>query len=343
MNKSKTFFIAQCIGMAVFASCSGGKTEEAPVQAEAVKKNLVRVENVYARNVEQTREFTATVEANIANNIAPQSPVRIQDILVEVGDRVRKGQKLVQMDNNNLKQAKTQLENLRIEFGRIDELYKIGGASKSEWDTKKMSLDVAETSYNNLVENTQLISPIDGIITARNYDKGDLYSAGNPVLVVEQIRPVKLKVNVSEAYFANVHKGMPVNIKLDVYGDELFKGKVSLVYPTIDATTRTFPVEITIDNQNERVRPGMFARASMSFGTKNHVVIPDLAIVKQSGSGDRFVFVLNNDNTVTYQKVELGRRIEDAYEVLSGIENGAKVVTAGQSRLTNGSSVEIEK
>lgn len=342
MNYSKKLFIAQLLGIALFASCSGEKKDEAAtttVQAE--QKPLVRVETVNARDVEQTREFTATVEANISNNIAPQSPVRIEDIFVEVGDHVRKGQKLVQMDNNNLKQAKAQLENLRVEFNRIDELYKIGGASKSEWDAKNMSLEIAETSYKNLVENTQLLSPINGIVTARNYDKGDLYS-GTPVLTVEQITPVKLKINVSETFFANVKKGMPVDIQLDVYGNEVFEGKVSLIYPTIDPATRTFPVEITIPNSNERVRPGMFARATMSFGVKKHIVVPDMAVIKQAGAGDRFIYVVNKDNTVSYNKVELGRRIGDSFEIISGLNNGDQVVVAGQSRLTNGASVEIE-
>ncbi|MEG0949334.1 MAG: efflux RND transporter periplasmic adaptor subunit [Bacteroidales bacterium] len=340
MKKTKTLFIAQVIGLTILSACSGEKKETKIITKD--EKPLVKVETVNARDVEQTREFTATVEANISNNIAPQTPVRIENIFVEVGDHVRKGQKLVQMDSNNLKQAKAQLDNLKVEFGRVDELYKIGGVSKSEWDNKKMSLDIAETSYKNLVENTQLISPIDGIITARNYDKGDMYGNGSPVLVVEQISPVKLKINVSEAYFTHVRKGMPVDIKLDVYGDEIFDGKVSLVYPTIDAATRTFPVEITINNKNERVRPGMFARATMNFGSKNHVVVPDMAVIKQAGAGDRYVYILNNDNTVSFNKVELGRRLGNSYELISGVNNGAKVVVAGQSRLTNGVAVEVE-
>ena len=342
MNKTKTLFIAQLMGLALMtATCSGNNQETTGAEEEA-SKPLVRVETVTARDVPQLREFTATVEANISNNIAPQSPMRIKDIYVEVGDHVRKGQKLVQMDNNNLQQAKTQLDNLQIEFNRVDELYKIGGVSKSEWDSKKTSLDVAKTSYNNLVENTQLLSPIDGVVTARNYDKGDLYS-GSPILTVEQITPVKLMINVSEGYFTYVKKGMPVDIKLDVYGDELFEGKVSLVYPTIDAGTRTFPVEITIQNKNQRVRPGMFARATLDFGSQNHVVVPDLAVVKQQGAGDRYVYVLQPDGTVSYNKVELGQRLGDAYELLSGVDNGAKVVVAGQARLTNGTAVEVEQ
>ncbi len=345
MNTSKKLLIIPIVGALFFCSCSGKKTEAANAESakvEAVSKPLVRVEKVFEKDVEQTREFTATVQANVTNKIAPQAPIRIEEILVEVGDKVRKGQKLVQMDANNLKQAKTKLDNDRVEFNRIDELYKVGGVSKSQWDAQKMALDIAETSYKNLVENTQLISPIDGIITARNYDNGDMYSSGSPVLIVEQISPVKLIVNVSETYFTNVKKGMPVDIQLDVYGDKKFKGEVSLIYPTIDAQTRTFPVEIKINNQTQEVRPGMFARATMSFGIKNHIVVPDLAIIKQPGTGERYIYVIDKNNKAIYKKVDLGRRIGDTYEVISGLNDGDNVVVAGYTRLNNGIEVNVE-
>ena len=298
--------------------------------------------DVTARPVEQIQEYTATVEAEVKNNIAPSSPVRIDKIFVEVGDHVSKGQKLVQMDAANLKQTKLQLDNQEVEFNRIDELYKVGGASKSEWDAAKMAYDVKKTAYQNLLENTSLLSPISGVVTARNYDSGDMYSGGNPVLTVEKITPVKLLINVSEVYFTKVKKGAPVNVKLDVYGDEAFEGKISLIYPTIDPSTRTFQVEIQLPNQNQKVRPGMFARASLNFGTEENVVVPDLAIVKQAGAGDRYVYVYK-DGKVTYNKVELGRRMGAEYELKSGVPNNSQVVIAGQTRLINGTEVEVEK
>lgn len=291
----------------VMGSCTGGKDKAAT--EHVVEKPKVKVADVKARPVDQIQEYTATVEAEAKNNIAPSSPVRIDQIFVEVGDRVSKGQKLVQMDAANLKQTKLQLDNQEIEFNRMDELYKVGGASKSEWDASKMQLDVQRTAYKNLLENTSLVSPINGVVTARNYDNGDMYSGGNPVLVVEQITPVKLMINVSESYFTQVKKGAPVDVKLDVYGDEIFKGTINLIYPTIDAATRTFPIEIKLDNRDQRVRPGMFARATLNFGTADNVVVPDLAIVKQAGSGDRYVYVYK-DGKVSYNKVELGRRME---------------------------------
>lgn len=336
----KSFQLVALLAIALLGSCTGGKDNGAT--QKAVEKPKVKLASVTARPVDQIQDYTATVEAEVKNNIAPASPVRIDKIFVEVGDRVAKGQKLVQMDAASLKQLKLQLENQEIEFKRVDELYKVGGASKSEWDASKMALDVKKTSYKNLLENTSLLSPISGVITARNYDNGDMYSGGDPVLTVEQITPVKLMINVSETYFTKVKKGAPVNIKIDVYGDEEFQGNISLVYPTIDAATRTFPVEIKLANKDQKVRPGMFARATLNFGTQDNVVVPDLAIVKQAGSGDRYVFVYK-DGKVTHNKVELGRRMGAEYELKSGVDNNAQVVVAGQIRLVDGTEVEVEK
>ncbi|MDR3251262.1 MAG: efflux RND transporter periplasmic adaptor subunit, partial [Tannerella sp.] len=261
----------------VLGACSDGSKQAKEAAGNEVVKPIVKVALVKERPVDQIQEYTATVEAEVTNNIAPSTPVRIESISVEVGDKVAKGQKLVQMDASNLKQIKLQLENQKTEYMRVEELYKVGGVSKSEWEAAKMALDVRETSYKNMLENTSLLSPINGIVTARNYDSGDMYAGAKPVLTVEQIMPVKLLIKVSELYFTKVKKGQSVKIKLDVYGDEDFEGAVNLVYPTIDPATRTFPVEVRVANRDLRIRPGMFARVTLNFGTINHVVIPDIA------------------------------------------------------------------
>lgn len=341
MKKTANFMLCTLFVAAMFASCGGGSNNGKGVSGNETEKPRVKVAYVESRQVDQIEEFTANVEAENTNSIAPSSPMRIKDILVEVGDYVKKGQKLVQMDEAALIQSRTQLENIKVEFARNDELYKTGGVSKSVWDAQKTSLDVAQTAYDNLLENTELLSPINGVVTARNYDDGDLYS-GTPILVVEQIKPVKVKINVSESYFSSVKKGMEAKLKFEVYGEEEFVGKVSLVYPTIDSQTRTFPVEITLNNADGRVRPGMFARVVMSFGVKDHVVVPDQAIVKQVGSGERFVYVYN-DGKVSMNRVVLGRRMDTEYELVSGVENGSQVVVAGQSRLNDGMEVELQK
>ena len=87
----------------------------------------------------------------------------------------------------------------------------------------------------------------------------------------------------------------------------------------------------------------MFARVTVNFGVNNSIVIPDMAVVKQQGSGERFVYVLNPDNTVTYQKVVLGRRMGSEYEVLEGLTDGAIIVTGGQIRLKDGVKVTVNE
>ena len=327
------------IGLAALLLVAASCTEKQAGTTTVEEKPQVRLETVNVQSVPQTQEFTATVEADIVNNILPSMPLRIEKIYVEVGDEVKAGQLLVQMDSANLKQSKTQLDNIRLEYDRQVALYEVGGTSKQALDAQKTQLDVAKTSFDNLKENTQLLSPIDGIVTARNYDNGDMYGS-DPVLTVQKIKPVKLMINVSEGFYTQVKPGMEVKIRLDVYKDEEFTGKVSLVYPTIDAGTRTFPVEIELANKDMRVRPGMFARVTVNFGTEQRVVLPDLAVVKQTGSGDRYVYVYN-DGKVDFVKVELGRRTGTKYEVISGVPDGARVVVAGQSRLTNGSEVTV--
>ena len=340
----KKIFVYSMFAVAAVAMVScGAKQSEAQVE-EVVSLPKVEVQGVTSRMVSQEVVFTGTVEAEVVNNIAPQQPLRIKEIKVDVGDRVKKGQLLVTLDNSSLVQAKAQLDNAKTEYERTNELYEFGGASKSEWDARRMQYEMLQTAYNNLVENTTLISPISGVVTARNYDKGDMYSGAQPVLVIAQIKPVKIMINVSEPFFAKVKKGMQVFVTLDAYGDEVFKGKISRIYPIINQSTHTFQVEVTLPNSNERVRPGMFARVTLPYGKVKNVVIPDQAVQKLLGSGDRYVYIYNPaDSTVRYSKVELGRRMDTEFEVLSGVKNGEVVVTKGHMGITNGSKVEVIK
>jgi RND family efflux transporter MFP subunit len=327
--------------VALFAACNQKKAEEANSNQNVQDETItIKVAEVSEEPVAQIFEYTAVVRAEATNHIAAQIPGRIDQIFVEVGDFVSVGQKLVQMDATQLRQIKSQLDNLQENFNRMDELYKVGGISKAEWDNIKTQLDVTQNTYNNLAENTQLLCPINGVVTMRNYDSGDIY-AGNPILQVQQIRPVKLMVNVSESQYNDIRKGMEAKIKIDILGSDDIKGRVSLIYPTLDARTHTFPVEITIPNENLKVRPGMYARAVFNLGSRNNVVVPDNAIVKQPGSGDRFVYVLNDDNTVSYIKVTLGRRLDANYEIISGLKDGDKVAVTSLTKLKDGVSVQV--
>ena len=267
---------------AAIAACSGGGKQAEETEQEALPK--VKLGAAVREEVEQVETYTATVEAQVTNNIAPSMPVRIERINVEVGDRVSRGQALVQMDAASLRQQQLQMENLRADFRRIDELYKVGGVSRSQWEASKTSLDVSETAYRNLQRNTTLTSPISGVVTARNYDNGDMYNGAQPVLTVAQIQPVKLVINVSESQFTRITKGTKAEVELDVYPGETFEGTINLIHPTVNATTRTFAAEVRLPNADQRVRPGMFGRVKLNLGKTERIVVPD-KVASHGGAG----------------------------------------------------------
>ena len=325
MKRNHFFNVMAVCAALSFVACSGQKETSEQVEEEIVQ--LVKIAKVMEQAVPQVVSYTATVEPYKRNSISSSVPNRIKKIYVEVGDKVYAGQKLVDLDQANLAQQKLQLDNLELEYNRVKELFAVGGASQQQVDQLRTQ-----------DENTVLVSPVNGVVTARNFDNGDM--ASGAILTVMQIQPVKVLVNVSESDFTKVKIGMSVDVNVEVYGDEVFKGKVSLIHPTIDPATRTFVTEINIPNTDSRIRPGMFARVNIDFGNVNRVVVPDQAVVKRSGSGDRFVYVYK-DGKVSFNQVQLGRHIDKTYELISGVENGAEVVIAGQSRLKDGASVKI--
>ena len=339
----------------IFNSCSGSSKKEETAEP---KENapVVSLETVEERSVEQIGEYTATVEPDLINNISAATPNRIKEIYVDEGMRVAKGQRLVVMDDVNavnyqtqVDNAKANLDNVQINYDRAVELFKIGGGTKQQVDqmetqliNARNNLAAAERTLRNARENTVLTAPMSGVVTARNYDPGDMTGA-LPILTIAKVQPVKIVINVTESELAKIRKGMPADISFDTYGDEVFKGTVSMVAPTVDPASRTFGVEITSTNSDNRILPGMFGRATLNLGSTDRVVVPDKAVVKQQGSGDHYVYVYNpSDGTVSYNKVELGRRMGAEYEIISGVEPGSQVVVSGQSRLANGRKVTVK-
>lgn len=332
------------LAVAALMTACGQKDTSTTTTGQAAQKAapVVSVITAQAEDVDVTNTFTSNIEPFATNNIVSQTAGRIVSIKAEVGQKVRKGQLLATMDDVNLAKTRMQYVNDSTELARLTELYNIGAVSQSDYDMARLGLNVTKKTYENLAENTYLRSPINGVVTARNYDKGDMYSMAQPIFVVQQIQPVKMLINVSESLFTQVNTGMELDIETESYPGETFKGKVHLIYPTISSATHTFPVEIICQNDDQRLRPGMFARVTATFGTNHHVVIPDVAVVKQVGSGERFVYVLQPDNTVKYTLVELGVRLGDRYEIISGLNEGDRIVTEGQVRLKDGVSVTVK-
>ena len=334
-------FVAVAVIMT--AGCGNTSSKKTETVEVTVADPTVSVAQVFVREVPQEAVYTSTVQAYVKNNIAPQMAGRITKINVEIGDFVKEGQILAEIDKAQLLQAQLQLQNQEVELQRLKSLYEEGGLSQSDYDAIQMQYNVLKTQVENLIDNTTLRSPINGVVTARNYDVGDMYAMSMPIFTVEQIVPVKLLVGVSETDYSKVKKGDSVVVTADAIPGKTFYGKVNRIYPTVDPATRTFTVEVKVDNADKALRPGMFARATVTFGVNNSIIIPDVAVVKQQGSGERFVYILNEDGTVSYTKVTLGRRLGAEYEVLDGLQDGDKVVIGGQIRLKDGVKVIVNE
>ena len=323
---------------AVSCGSNEGKTEQAaPV---AVTPN-VEVAVAQARAVPQESTYASTVEAYVVNNIMPQQGGRIRKINVEVGDYVSKGQILAEMDRLQLDQLALQIQNDDAEYERIKSLYEEGGMSRSDFEAAELGYKVRKSNYENVLENTILRSPVTGYVTARNFDVGDMFAMSAPLFTVQQVVPVKLLVGISESEYTKVKKGDTVTLTVDALPGRTFRGKIDRLYPVIDAATHTFKAEVVVDNQNRVLRPGMYARVTVNFGSRSSVVVPDQALVKQEGTGTRFIYVLQEDGTVKYLPVKTGRHIGTEYEIIEGLQDGWKVVVKGQAALRDGVKVNV--
>ena len=336
--KSRILTIA---ALALLAVSCGGNGAQSTSAAPAAVTPTVEITVAQSRDVPQESVYSSTIQAFAVNNIMPQQGGRIRKINVEVGDYVYKGQVLAEMDRMQLAQLELQVQNDELEYERLKSLYQEGGVSQSDFETAELGYKVRKTNYENIKENTILRSPISGFITARNFDTGDMFSMSAPLFVVQQVIPVKLLVGISESEYTKVKKGDKVSLTVDAIPGRTFTGKVERLYPTVDAATHTFKVEVNVPNADKVLRPGMYARVTVNFGSLHNVVLPDQAVVRMEGSGQRFVYVLNADNTVSFVPVTLGRHIGSEYEITEGLQEGAQVVLKGQSTLKDGVKVNV--
>ena len=311
--------------------------EEAQIEESAV---AVKVATATPQIVDLTEVYTSEILPYKENDITPAAQgLHIDEIRVDVGDNVRAGQVLVTLDQTTLKQQELNLATIEDNYNRMKPVHEVGGISDQQMTQLKNQLDLQREIVENLRKNSVIKSPISGVVTARNFESGDLF-ASMPILHIMQINQLKVMANVSETYYPNVKVGQKVNISVDIYPDEVFEGTVSRINPALDAATRTFGVEITIPNSNLRLRPGMYARTTFNMGQRESIMIDDVAVQKQAGSSERYVYVIK-DGVAEYRFVRDGRRVGNLIEILDGLSAGEQVATTSFTRLANGKKVEI--
>lgn len=324
---------------AALAGCSGkGKNVETQTEVSVLTKTVP----ARAAEIVLTEEYTSEIQPYKENDITPAaSGVHIDRILVDVGSKVKQGEVLVTLDPTQYNQQVVQLRTVEADYNRLLPVYKAGGISTQQIEQAKATLDVQREVVDNLKKNIEVRSPLTGVVTARNNEPGDLFMNA-PILHVMQINPLKVIANVSEQYFRDVKVGMPVELKVELFPDRLFMGTVSLVYPALDPATRTFTVEVKVPNDAETLRPGMYARTTFDMGRKQGVLIPDVAVQKQVGSSEKYLYVVR-DGVAERRSVRVGRQVGEQVDILTGLEPGEQVAVTALSKLSDGVKVEVKE
>ncbi len=329
--------------MAAAAMVACGSQGDKKAAQTNVADEVITVKTALAETmtVELTETYTSEILPYKENDITPAAQgLHIDKISVDVGDRVYAGQVVVVLDQTTLKQQELNLATTQDNYDRMVPVHEAGGISDQQITQMKNTLDLQKEVVENLRKNSTIKSPISGVVTARNFEPGDLF-ASMPILHIMQINKLKVMANVSEQYFPIVKVGQKVEIEVDIFPGEKFEGTVSRINPALDAATRTFSVEVTIPNANERLRPGMYARTTFNMGQREGVVIDDVAVQKQIGSSERFVYVIK-DGVAEYRFVKDGRRVGTKVDITNGLAAGEEVAITSFPRLADGKKVEVK-
>ena len=289
----------------------------------------------------------------------------IEKIYVDAGDFVNAGKVLATIDKSTylqtvrqvegtLKVAEATAENDKVNLERVKLLFEKGLASQAEFDNARTKLDVStaqvETAKANL-ENARLQlgfcdikAPFSGYITKKLLDRGTYVSATgaaqNTIFVLADIRKLKIMVNVLERDLPLLDNVSEVNIRTDSYPDKVFTGKFNKISQSVDLSTRTMPVQIDIDNANELLKPGMFAKVEIVLQTKEGVMkLPEQCVINRDDK--HYVYVIDENMTANIKYITPGITSKNETEIKDGLNETDKVVKIGQELISDKAKVKI--
>lgn len=325
------------------ATCviSCGKKEVQATQQEAERVEVVSTMTLQNTEIERVINVTTNLQGYLTQNVAPSLTGKIEHIYVEVGDEVKAGDMLVRMDQNQYLTQKIQLSNLEVEMKRLEALLKTGSVSQQTYDQTKVSYDQLKQNLSFLEKNTYVKAPFSGVISAKTYEDGELYS-GQPIVVLTQVKKLKALIAIPETYYPMIEEGMKLTVKSEVYPNETFPATIEVVYPTIDAASHTFQCKVVILNPTEKLRAGMYVTTTLGLGKENTIVVPYQSVEKLIGSNERYVFI-NENGYAKRVSVKLGQRFDENIEIIAPeIYEGVEYIYVGQRKLVDGVKIEVK-
>ncbi len=285
----------------------------------------------------------------------------IEEIFVEKGDWVEKGQMIVSLEKDQIQThlnrarasvelAQAQVDVLEKDFSRIENLYQTKTVPKQKLDHAQAELNVARARLKEaqaalkeievLYKDHNIYAPLAGIVADRFVDPGNLTDKELRILTIYDERVLKLELTVAEKELSHIQKGMEVSFTVDAWPGRSFSGTVAIIHPTIDPATRTLKLEIHVENDGFVLRSGMFAHVRLYFGKKQALLIQRESLNKMPGTGSYYVYAVDKGNACL-KNIEIGIQQGNLVEVLSGLAEGDPVVIQGQNRLRDGAAVEV--
>ncbi len=313
------------------AAISGIPVEAVPVKRQSISTYLLT---------------TTTLAPQRAVEVVAKTSGLVSKLLVEEGDKVRAGQTLARLDEQELlialKQARIRAQNMKRVFDRTAEMFQKNLVSKQAYDDARFNYETAQTQYEDAklrVDYTQIKSPIDGVITERLIEVGQRVNLNQVLFRVGDFDPLLARIYVPEKDMGKLHVGQEAEITVEAAPDKKFKGVVSMISPVVDPASGTTKVTLEIHDRSGTLRPGMFANVHIITDTReNTLVIPKKAMILESERDELFTVV---DGVARKVQVELGYSDGERAEVLRGLTEGQLVVTVGQEGLRDGVPVKI--
>ena len=350
MKRILLYTISVALALGIY-SCNGKPAEETKTTAgtgQVEDVQPVKTMPVTMQTIQRTIKLTANMMAEEEVYLAPGISGKIRSIEVDVNDRIKKGQTLVKMDRTQLAQTSVQYENLKKDLARMDTLLQYGSVTQQAYDQMKMQVRVTGVMLENIQENTTLRAPFDGVITGKYFNDGELFSpapntpAGKAAIVsLVKMDVLKVFVNISETYLPLVKKGQIATVLTDVYPADTFSAEVYRINPTINPSSRTFTVELRMQNKDYRLRPGMYSTVTLELGDRQALLVPAIAVQKQPGTNDRYIFIYK-DGVAKRISVTIGERLDDRLELITnGVREGDMLIYAGHVNLMDGDRVEL--
>ena len=331
-------------------------------KVEKIEKVSVQVAESKIINMQHILEQTGDIRPMLEVNVYSKVPGKIIERLpVERGDFVKKGALIATLENKMIKAqieeaeaalelAKTNLDVVKKDCIRLENLYREKALARQKLDHIKSQRKSAKAQVRRskavlqqlgiLYKNHRIYAPINGYVSARYVDRGNMSSVAQPIIRISSETEVKIVTTVTEKDFPRVRKGMECEITVDAFPDRIFKGIISVINPTLDPATRTGEIEIFVPNKDKLLRSGMFAHVRLYLGGKSTLVVNRDALNRLPGTGNYYVYVVQKDKAVL-KNIETGFTQGNYVEVTNGLTEGEKVVVKGQNRLKDGVSVVV--